>query len=140
MHRRPLGGGRRLALIGAIVVVVGSVLPWYTLGGGTGQLTPLVYRAFDGTGILTFMAALAMLALVALPYAAGERPLAIDRGLAFGLLAVLAFAGLVLWIPSTLEAPEGLLPDRGYGFWITLVGAIVMARAAYDISLEPPHR
>ncbi len=140
MHRRPLGSGRRLALIGAIIVVIGSLLPWYTLGGGPGQLTPLVYRAFDGTGILAFMAALATLALVALPYAAGERPLAIDRGLAFGLLAVLALAGLVLWIPSILEAPEGLLPSRGYGFWITVVGSIVMARAAYDISLEPPHR
>lgn len=139
MHRRPLGNGRRLALLGAIIVVVGSVLPWYTLGGD-GGLPPLVWRAFDGTGILAFLAGLATLALVALPYAAGERPVAVDRGLAFGLLAALALIGLVLFLPSTLEAPEGLLPDRGYGIWITLLGGIILARAAYDISLEPPHR
>jgi len=142
MHRRPLGTGRRLALLGAIVVVVGSVLPWYTLGGDVGQLTAIRMTAFDGAGILTFLAALATMALVALPYAAGERPLAVDRGLAFGLLAIVAFLGLLLFIPASdvLVAPEGMLPDRAYGFWITLIGAIILGRAAYDISLEPPHR
>jgi len=139
MHRRPLGSGRRLALVGAIVVVVGSLLPWYTLGGD-GGLPPLVYRAFDGTGILAFLAGLATLALVALPYAAGERPLALDRGLSFGLLAVVAMLGIALWIPTIIESPEGLLPDRAYGFWIAVVGSIILGRAAYDISLEPPHR
>ena len=49
--------------------------------GGDGGL-PATYNAFDGTGIVVFLAALATLALVALPYAAGDRPMAIDRGLA----------------------------------------------------------
>jgi hypothetical protein len=140
MHRRPLGNGRRLALLGAIVVVIGCVLPWYTLGGEEGQLTALTMNALSGSGVLTFLAGLGTLALVALPYAVGERPLAIDRGLSFGLLAILAFVGLVLWIPSVLDAPEGMLPNRAYGFWISAVGAIMLARAAYDISLEPPRR
>jgi hypothetical protein len=139
MHRRPLGGARRLALIGAVVAVIGSLLPWYTLGGD-GGLPPLVYRAFDGTGILAFLAGLATLALIALPYAMEGRPTAIDRGLAFGILAAAAWIGLVLWIPNVLDSPEGLLPDRAYGFWITVVGAVVLARAAYDIALEPPRR
>lgn len=140
MHRRPLGNGRRLALLGAIVVVVGCLLPWYTLGGEEGQLTALTMNALKGAGILTFLAGLGTLALVALPYAVGERPLAIDRGLSFGLLAILAIVGLVLWIPTVLEAPEGMLPNRAYGFWTSAVGAIMLARAAYDISLEPPRR
>ena len=142
MHRRPLGNGRRLALIGAVIVVVGSVLPWYGIGGQEGQLTALSMTAFDGTGILAFLAGLATLALIALPYAAGERPVGIDRGLAFGLLAAVALVGVVLWIPTAniLDAPEGLLPNRAYGFWISALGSIMLARAAYDISLEPPHR
>ena len=142
MHRRPLGAGRRLALIGAIVVVIGSVLPWYTLGGEAGQLTAIRMTAFDGAGILTFLAALATMALVALPYAAGERPLAVDRGLAFGILAIVGIVGLILFIPASdaLVAPAGMLPDRAYGYWITLVGTITLGRAAYNISLEPPHR
>ena len=141
MHRRPLGNGRRLAFIGALALIVGCLpfFPWYTLGGA-GELSPLVYHAADGIGILALLAGLATVALVALPYAAGERPVAIDRGIAFGLLAVVALLGVVLWIPTILEAPEGLLPDRAYGFWIAAVGAVILARAAYEITLEPPHR
>jgi hypothetical protein len=139
MHRRPLGNGRRLAFIGALVLLVGCVLPWYTVGGD-GGLPPMVYRAFDSTGFAAFLAALATIALVALPYAAGERPVGVDRGLAFGILAAVALAGVVLWIPNVVDAPEGLLPDRAYGFWLSAVGAIILARAAYQIMLEPPHR
>jgi hypothetical protein len=76
MHRRPLGNGRRLAMIGAIVLIVGCLLPWYTVGGD-GGLPQLTMRAFDGTGIASFLAALATLALIALPYAAGDRPVGV---------------------------------------------------------------
>lgn len=139
MHRRPLGNGRRLSFLGAIVVLVGCLLPWYALGGD-GGLTPIIYRAFDGSGIASFLAALATIALIALPYAAGDRPVGVDRGIAFALLAALAIAGVILWVPGVMEAPEGLLPDRAYGFWIAAVGSIMMGRAAYDIVLEPPRR
>jgi hypothetical protein len=138
MHRRPLGGGRRLAALGALVAVIGCLLPWYVLGGD-GGLPETVYRAFDGWGMLVFLAGIGTLALVTLPYA-GERPVAIDHPLAFGLLAAMAVVGILLWIPGVLDAPEGMLPDRAYGYWIAVVGTIIMARAAYDIALEPPHR
>jgi len=139
MHSRPLGSGRRLSIIGSILAIVGCLLPWYALGGD-GGLPQQVYRAFDGTGIITFLAALATLALVVLPYAAGVRPVAIDRGLAFGLLAIAALIGVAGWIPNILGAPEGLLPYRAYGWWIAAVGAIMMARAAFEISQAPPRR
>lgn len=140
MRRRPLGNGRRLAFIAALVLVAGGLLPWYTAGGSDGSLTPIVYRSFDGTGIVAFLAGLATIALVALPYAAGGRPVGVDRGLVFGLLAAAAVAGVILWIPNVLAAPEGLLPDRAYGFWISVVGAVMLARAAYEITLAPPPR
>jgi len=139
MHRRPLGNGRRLAFLGSLVLLVGCLLPWFTVGGD-GGLTPIVYRAFDGSGIVAFLAALATLALIALPYAAGDQPIGVDRGIVFGLLAIAAIAGIILWVPGMLEAPEGLLPDRAYGLWIAAVGAIILGRAAYDIVLEPPRR
>ena len=53
---------------------------------------------------------------------------------------MIAVVGVVLWVPNVLDAPEGLLPTRAYGFWISALGAIMLARAAYDISLEPPRR
>jgi drug/metabolite transporter (DMT)-like permease len=139
MHRHPLGNGRRLAIVAAIALVIGAALPWWVVGGD-GELPARTFHAFDGSGILAFLAGLATLALVALPYAAGDRPVSVDRGLAYGLLAVVAIAGVLLWIPTTLERPEGLLPTRAYGYWLDVLGAILLARAAYDIALEPPRR
>ena len=109
VHRRPLGNGRRLAIVGSILVMIGCVLPWYVLGGD-GGLPEQVYRAFDGTGIVSFLAALATLALVVLPYAAGPRPVAIDRGLAYGLLAIAALAGVALWLPNVARRTRGAAP------------------------------
>lgn len=142
MHRRPLGNGRRLAILGSVILIVGSLLPWYSVGGD-GGLPQIVLRAFDTTGIVSFLAALATLALVALPYATGERPVAIDRGISYAILAAIAVGGVILFpltYPGILDALEGLLPDRAYGFWISALGAIILARAAYDIWLEPPPR
>ncbi|HKF84715.1 MAG TPA: hypothetical protein VKB30_02950 [Candidatus Limnocylindrales bacterium] len=139
VHRRPLGNGRRLAIVGSILVMIGCLLPWYVLGGD-GGLPQQVYRAFDGSGIVSFLAALATLALVVLPYAAGPRPVSIDRGLAYGLLAIAALVGVALWLPNVIEAPEGLLPDRAYGWWISAIGGIVMARGAFEVSQEPARR
>ena len=101
------------------------------------------YRAFDGSGIVAVPGGRsATLALVALPYAAGERPVGIDRALSFAMLAVAAVVGVAAVVPTAdvLDAPEGLLPTRAYGYWIAALGAIVLARAAYDIWLEPPRR
>jgi hypothetical protein len=140
MHSRSLGGGRRLALLGAVVLIVGCLLPWYTVGGD-GALPPEVYRAFRyPQGLVAFLAGLGTLALIALPYAMGPRPVALDRGLVFGILAVSAVVGLVLWVWAVLPAPEGLLPTAAYGYWISVVGAIMLCRAAFEISQEPPRR
>lgn len=136
-----------MALAGAIVLIVGCLLPWYTVGGGLGEL-PV---ALDGPsllpqalkypqGLIAMLAGLATLALIVLPYATGPRPLAVDRGIVFGVLAVAAIASLILWVVAVLPAPEGLLPMGAYGFWIAAVGSIIMARAAFEISQEPPRR
>lgn len=139
MHRRSLGNGRRLAIVGALLVLVGCLLPWYTLGG-EGGLPRISFGAFDGAGVLAFLAAIATLAVVTLPYAAGERPVGIDRGIVYGLLAVAALAGLLLWVPSVLGEPLGMLPDRAPGFWLAVVGAILLARGAFEVATEPPGR
>src|SRR3954468_8234788 len=137
MHRRPLGRGRLLAAVGALVILAGCVLPWYSTGGGPGELPARVLPAFDGSGFLSFVAALGILALVALPYAADDRPVALDRWLSFALLAALAFVGMLLWPVNLLgDFAAGLLPDRAAGFWIAAVGVAIVCRAAYDIRLE----
>ena len=80
MHRRPLGRGRRLAALAAVIIVVSCLLPWWQLGGGDGNLTINSRNGFFGSGILVFITALSTIALFTLPYAT-ERPVAIDRAL-----------------------------------------------------------
>jgi hypothetical protein len=137
MHRRPLGRGRLLAVVSALVMLVGCVLPWYTVGGGA-ELPARQFNAFGGSGILVFLAALASIALVALPYAAGDRPVNADRWLAYLLFAVAAWVGLAIWPLDLIGVfAPGLLPDRAPGFWVSILGAIGLTRAAYDVAHEP---
>jgi hypothetical protein len=141
MHSRSMGGGRRLALIGAIVVIVGCVLPWYAVGGGAGEMPARTLMAWQHPqGIGALLSALATLALIALPYAMSPRQVALDRGLAFGLPAIIAIVSLVAWVVEVRPAPQGLLPTGAYGFWIAAAGAVMLGRAAFEISREPPRR
>jgi len=134
-HRRALGRGRLVAAAGAIVVLVGCVLPWFRVGGD-GGLPALSGNAFEGTGILVFLAALATLALVALPYAAGDHPVAIERWWAYAALAVLAVAGLLVRVAGIVGdagAIEAILPDRAPGLWLSAAGVLGLAVAASDM-------
>jgi hypothetical protein len=137
MHRRPLGRGRVLAVVSAIVTLLGCLLPWFGIGGGT-DLPLRQLGAFSGSGILAFIAALATLAIVVLPYAAGDRPVGIDRWPVYAIFAVLALIGVAYWIATLLgDTASGLLPDRAPGLWITALGALGLSRAAFDIAHEP---
>ncbi|MFL5680622.1 MAG: hypothetical protein ACJ77B_08480 [Chloroflexota bacterium] len=140
MHRRSIGRGRLLAIVAALVMLAGCVLPWYTVGGGA-DLPAQQFNAFGGSGILVFLAALATLALVALPYAAGDRPVGADRWLVYLLFAITAWIGLAVWPIDLIGVfAQGLMPDRAPGFWVAVVGAIALSRAAYDIAHEPGAR
>jgi hypothetical protein len=138
MHRRPLGRGRTLAIVAAAIILIGCLLPWFGTGGGT-DLPAVEYRAFDGPGILTFLAALLVLALVSLPYAAGDRPVAIDAWPSYLILLAIAVIGVVAWpfALGLLEFPSGLLPDRAPGYWLAVLGIVVLARATFDIYQQP---
>ena len=66
---------------------VGCVLPWWKVGGASG-IPAVGGNGFEGAGIIVFLVGIAALALVAPPYAAGDRPLGIDRWLSYLLLTV----------------------------------------------------
>ncbi len=138
MHRRPLGRGRLLAAIGALIVLAGCVLPWYSIGGALSTGLPAETRnAFSDKGIVVFICALVVLALVSLPYAAGDKPVALDRTLSYGLVLAVALGGFV-WqtVSYVLNDPAGLRPDLAPGSWLVAIGLVVLARATYEISAE----
>jgi hypothetical protein len=140
MHRFPLGRGRWIAAISSIVILVGCVLPWYTAGDKINGLPPLTGNAFDGPGILVFLAALATLALVTMPYAAGDRPVGFDRWPPYLIILIVGIAGLL--IRAAELQVQGILglPDRSPGLWIAALGLIGLARATFEIAQSTERR
>ena len=124
MHRRPLGRGRTLAAVAGILLVVGCVLPWWKVGGGETGITPVPGNGFEGSGIIVFLVGIATLALVALPYAAGDRPLG-DRPLAVvPLLTVVGWIGfgiriVALVLDGAFQFTEpAQVFTNGPGLWV----------------------
>jgi len=132
MNRRTIGRGRVVAGIGAILTLIGCFLPWYTVGG-EGGLPAISSNAFDGPGILVFLAAIGILALIALPYAAGDQPLSIDRPAAFVLVVAIGVAGFVIRTIQLVGLEALGLPDRAIGLWLSALGLAVMAWGAAEI-------
>ena len=140
MHRRPVGRSRLLAAIGALVVLAGCFLPWWTVGGA--DLPAFSGNAFDSTGILVFAAAIATLALVTLPYAS-ERPVAADRWTSYAIIAALGWLGFGYRV-SDLAANRAFqyaepaeVITRIPGLWLAGIGLVILARATYEMLQEP---
>jgi hypothetical protein len=145
MHRRPLGRGRTLAALAAPLLVLGCVLPWWQVGGTPG-ITERTGNGFEGAGILVFLVGIVSLALVALPYAAGDRPLALDRWLSFAILVVAGWIGFAWRIVELamigafqFGQPADVL-THGPGVWLAGLGMLVLSRATYEMAAEPAHR
>jgi hypothetical protein len=139
LHRRPLGRGRFVAAVSAILILVGSVLPWFRVGGSDG-IPPIEGNAFSGAGILVFLAGMATLALVALPFAAGDRPVALDRWWAYAAVTAVAVVGLVIRVAGIANEGGGLevmLPDRAPGLWLVAAGVIGLVFATAALYGEP---
>jgi hypothetical protein len=129
------GRGRRLAALGAVLMLTACLLPWYRV---VGDLPTTEMRAFDGPGMLAFVAAVATLALLAFRWArASTDAPVIDRPIAFVLLAGAALLGVVLWPFGVLDEPRGLLPDRAPGLWLALAAAVVLVVAAAETWRDP---
>jgi hypothetical protein len=145
MRRRPLGRGRTMAAISGPIIVLGCVLPWWQVGGTPG-IPMQVGNGFAGSGIVVFLVGIAALALVALPYATGDRQVALDRPLSFALLAVAGWIGFgwrildLALIGAFQFSQPAQLVTNGPGLWVTALGLGVLARGAYVMTSEPAYR
>ncbi|HEX7612899.1 MAG TPA: hypothetical protein VF371_08995, partial [Candidatus Limnocylindrales bacterium] len=120
--------GRGIVSIGAIALVASSLLPWWQIGGGPGELPVRTGTGIsDGPVFLMFLAATACLLLIALRLAS-ERPVAIDHHYTYlGLLAV-ALVGYVVRVVGLAE--QRLVPwppQRAAGFWLAAAGLALLA-------------
>jgi hypothetical protein len=142
MHHTSATRGHWLVAIGAVVIVGATMLQWWQIGGGVGELP-----ANGGSGIsdgrvfmMMFVPAVASLFLVTLPFAS-EKPIAIDHPLVYLALFVAIFGGY-LW--RLISLAQGLLlpwpPQRGVGFWLAAVGLVVLARGVFEVFEERSRR
>lgn len=141
MHRRPLGRGRALAALFAFVLLAGCVLPWWTISYAEG-IPPLSGNAFESTGILVFLAAMATLALVSLRLAS-ERPLEVDRLPAYLIVLAAGLLGFVIRLLGLLVSGgpiDQFRPDHAPGLFVVIVGLAGMGRAVLEIYQEPDPR
>ncbi len=141
MHRRPLGRGRTMAAIAGGLIIVGSVLPWWQVGGTPG-IPAESGNGLAGSGILVFLVGVLTIALVALPYAAGDRPVGLDRWLSFAFLAVAGWIGFVWRVVDLgvigafqFRTPADVVTN-GPGVWLVGIGLVVLSRASWLMSRE----
>ena len=145
LQRRTLGAGRRLAVVAGPLIVVGCVLPWWEVGGTPG-IPAQSGNGLAGSAIIVFLVGIATLALVALPYASGDRPVGLDRWLSFAILAVAGWIGfgwrvVELALIGAFQFSEPVeVFTNGPGLWLAALSLTILARATYGMTGEPTYR
>jgi hypothetical protein len=122
---------------GALLIAIGCFLPWWSVGGNVTELH--TGNAFDSVlGMLVFASALAMVAVMVIPYASRDRHSPLDRFSVYLLLFVIATAsfGARLYQIS-VPAFAGLgLPQSIPGAWITGAGLVVVLLGMFEVLSE----
>lgn len=122
-----LDGGRLLAGLGALALLIGLFLDWYSVGSqgfGSGATAWTVFELVDL--LLATLALATMLAAAALLAPRAGLPKLPD-----GAITACAFAALVLVTAALVNEPpaaRGASPETG--IWISFGGALVMAIGA----------
>ena len=136
--RRGLGRGRTLIAIGGVLAVISMPLAWRTAGGIV--LPVSTEWGFAGTGVIMFLAALAMLAIIVWPYTTETRQFALDRPIVYAALLVVAIAGLVLAVRELLGGQEeySLTPLDAPGLWLAIAAVGFMTWGVLELFAEQP--
>ena len=135
MNRRELGRGRMLASIGALLSLLSVALPWWRVGGSPG-LPEVSGNGLSGAGIIILVTAVLVLALVALPYASGDRPQPLDRPASFVVATGVAVIGLAAVLFRLFDLGALGLPDRSPGLWLAAAGIALMVWGTSEILSE----
>jgi hypothetical protein len=136
--RRGLGRGRSLIAVGSILAIISMPLSWQRAGGVV--LPVSTDWGFSGTGVLMFLACVLMLALIVLPFTTETRQVALDRPLVYGLLLVVAIAGLAVAAADLVGGPErySLTPTDAPGLWLAATAMAITTWGVLELFAERP--
>ena len=136
--KRGVGRGHLLVGLGSILALVAMPLPWFTVGG---EVLPAVSaNGFEGAGVLTFLAAVGMLALIVLPHASRTGRSSLDRPLSFAVLLAIGVGGQAVEAFTLFDAEPSRLgwPDRAPGLWLAAIGMAVTGWGVAELFAETP--
>lgn len=134
MNRRALGRGRLLVVIGALVTLAGMIPSWWKLPRT--NAASLSGNGLEGAGIIIFLGALALLAVVTLPYATRGGDSALDRPASYVLLALMT-VGAFLFRIFEISRFTGLgLPLEAPGLWLSGLGLLIVVWGVGDLLTE----
>ena len=136
MNRRALGRGRLLVVLGALVTLAGMVPAWWRLART--NATALSGSGLEGAGIIVFLAALALLAVVTLPYATRDGNSAFDRPASYVLLALMAIGAFLFRIFEISRFANLGLPLEAPGLWLSGLGLLIVVWGVADLLSERP--
>ena len=138
MTRRALGRGRLLVVVGAVVSLIGLVPRWW-LVERTNQ-PDLSANGFAGIGLVIFLAALTLTAIVVLPFATRDGTSSLDKPLVYGAIALIAIAAFLwkLFEISQGAGVEAALSIQTPGLWVTGAGLLIVAWGVGSIATERP--
>lgn len=136
--RRGLGRGRSLIAIGAVIAIIGIPPPWLKVGGVV--LSAETANGLQGPGVLVFLAAVGMLALIVLPFAMKSGRSSLDRPAAYLGLLALGLVGLSLAILDVLrtEGASASIADVP-GVWVSGVGMVLVTWGIAELFAARDH-
>jgi hypothetical protein len=136
--RRGLGRGRLLIAVGSVMAIVSMPLSWRQAGGIVLQVETV--WGFAGAGRITFVAVVAMLALIVAPYATRSHSFGPDRPLAYALLLVVALVGLGQAMADLIGGDRhyGLTPVDAPGLWLAIAGMALVTWGVLELFAQGP--
>jgi hypothetical protein len=133
--------GHWLIAIAAIAIVGAVFLQWWQVGGGPGELPERSGMGIsDGRVLLMFLAAVATLLIVTLPFAS-ERPIAIDHPLTYIALLVVMVIGYILRLVDLFQHTLWPWPPQhGLGVWLAAIAMGLFSRGVFEVYEERRNR
>jgi hypothetical protein len=118
-----------------VLAIIAMPLPWLTVGGVV--LPARTANGFEGAGVVMFLAAVAMLAVIVLPYATRNRRAAIDRTVTYLGLLILGVCGLSVQLIDLVRT-EGnrLTPLEAPGLWLAVAGMAIATWGVLELFAE----
>jgi hypothetical protein len=136
VNRRALGRGRILVAAGAIVTVVGLFPQWWSIARTNAEA--LSGNGLQGPGIIIFLAAMGLLAVIVVPFTTRDGDSAFDRPLAYVALALVAISAYLFRVYEIASFARLALPTEAPGMWITGFGLFLVSWGVAEILTEKP--